>query len=399
MAKSTFFIVLFAVVAAVAIGVGLWAYFRWRYVKSLRDKGWTFVTDPSCSITEGLNFPPFGLGIRRRVDDQVYGVVDGMEFNVFEYKTDRFAENRVTAIRLPWALPEFAVAPAVDRSVTLRMPDPQWRQAAERAVAQVGPGLLEAQPEGFQLTIDGNHLVLLNTPKETAEMEAHIRLAVQAARAFSTPDMERFAQPLPEQRMGFYGTDWTYEPRNDEALAYVQHTTDGFDHSANDVISGPNAGLAFLAMRHHWKTESEDSDGRKHTHHHDEYLLEVNLPFPFSPISFNAGWFSGGQTRHFESITFDDTFVVRSQSDKFAHDVLHPRTMQWMEQQGRVELSIEDHRARWKINALEPGLIAWCLLWCHGFFGRVPSFVWDDLGLPDAQHPTFLDIPDGPLPV
>lgn len=401
----TWIIIIVAAVAAIAFIV--WAILRHRYVKSLKEKGWQFVTSPSIDVAYGLNVPPFGVGLGRRVDDLVLGTMDGYQFQVFEYKVEGTKEIRVTAVRLPWALDEFHVS-NVDRPLPghmvvrgpLRMAaaDPEWISRVESAL---GPALQTVLHGPTTLTIDGNHVVLLDTPAKADEMEDHIRRAVTAARALSSPEFEAFARPEPPQRLGFHRTDWQYEPRNDAVLSRLQHTRGGFDHRAVDVITGPNNGLPFIAAHHKWKTRetSTDSEGRTRTRtvNHDEYLMEVSAPFPFSPISFNAGWLSGGKKREFESITFSRMFKVRSAHPKFASDVIHPRTMQWMEQQGPVEVSIFDQRVQFSIHNLDPRRVAWNALWCHGFFGRVPAFVWEDLGL--RQPPSFTPTPDGPLPI
>lgn len=386
-------VIIVAVVAAIALIV--WGILRWRYVKSLREKGWEFITSPSITIAHGLNCPPFGVGLGRAVDDAVRGQVDGVDFTVFEYKYRGFKENRVTVVEIPWALDEFQYSeqgklegvrgfgPVEMGPGKAHATSEEWMQTVQSVI---GPVLPQVAGSGdTQFAIDGNHVVLLNTPPKPDEMEAHIRRAVALARALSAPSLEQYARPMPKQQLGFHGTDWLYEVQNDSALEYVQHTRGGFDHKAVDVISGPNDGLAFIALHHKWKTREQytDSEGRTKTRikNHDEYLMEVNVPFPFSPISFNAGWFSGGEKRQFESITFDKMFAVRSAHPKFAHDVVHPRTMQWMEQRGRVDLSIEDGRVRWETHSLNTANLAWRLDWTHGFFGRIPDFVWKDLGV------------------
>lgn len=392
----------FAVIAAIAlIGFIVWAILRYRYVKSLRDRGWEFVTSPDESVAYGLNHLPFGMGIRRAFDDLIHGTQDGLRFRVFEYKFQGFPENRVTVIDLPRSLPEYylcrgslgpihGTAGPTDRSGAVTYGATQeWNDAVTARLGALTQELLAATS---QLSIDTNHVVLLDTPKKTEEMAAHIALAARAAQAIA--GIEGPEGPRPLDHLGFRGTDWRYETRNDAALRRIAHSTGGFDHEARDVISGPNDGLPFIALQHDWKTrhQTTDSDGKTKTEirRHTEYLMEVTVPFPFSPISFNAGWFSGGQKRRFESITFDKMFAVRSAHPKFAHDVIHPRTMQWMESRGRVECSIERGRVQWEINGMDPEQVALRADWCHGFFGRVPDFVWKDLGL--AEPPRFRQV-------
>ena len=83
MSALTWTLIIVAAVAAVAFIV--WAILRHRYVKSLEEKGWRFVTSPSIDVAYGLNVPPFGVGLGRRVDDLVLGTMDGYQFRVFHY--------------------------------------------------------------------------------------------------------------------------------------------------------------------------------------------------------------------------------------------------------------------------------------------------------------------------
>lgn len=379
------------------IGFGVWALLRYRYVKSLRDRGWTFVTSPDETVAYGLNVPPFGVGIGRTFDDLVAGEIDGWQFEVFEYKSNEFAENRITTIRLPRPLGEFQMhlaqlEPGAAPQPQILAESDDWaatvHQALQPAMAQITAGA------STKLSIDGDRVVLQDTPEKPDAMEAHIRRAIAAAQAVSAPGLGNRTWPDPPRHLGFHRTDWRYEVRNDAALRRLQHSSGGFDHTAVDVITGPNDGLPFTALEHKWKTRETytDSEGRTKTRtvHHDEILMEVHVPFPFSMLSVNWGFMSGGEKRQFESITFDKMFNVRSAHPKFAHDVLHPRTMQWMESMGETEFRIDEGRWVWKLGSLHIAQIQWRLDYCHTFFSMIPDFVYEDLGL--HQRPNFRQV-------
>ena len=80
---SLIMIVLLA--SGTAVGVTLFVR-RQRYVKSLRDRGWTFVGSPAFESVARLSNPPFGMGFTRSPDDQIVGLTStGRPFQVIEY--------------------------------------------------------------------------------------------------------------------------------------------------------------------------------------------------------------------------------------------------------------------------------------------------------------------------
>ena len=50
------------------------------------------------------------------------------------------------------------------------------------------------------------------------------------------------------------------------------------------------------------------------------------MPFSLPLLSVGGGW--GGKKVRFESEDFNDRFTVRTDTPKFAYDVIHPRTME-----------------------------------------------------------------------
>jgi len=52
------------------------------------------------------------------------------------------------------------------------------------------------------------------------------------------------------------------------------------------------------------------------------------MPFSFPLISVGGGW--GGKKIRFESEEFNDRFTVRTNDPKFASNVIHPRTMEFL---------------------------------------------------------------------
>jgi Protein of unknown function (DUF3137) len=136
---------------------------------------------------------------------------------------------------------------------------------------------------------------------------------------------------------GFYAhPDWQLIDGDDALVPKYEGTRAGFGHTTEKVIRGSNGGLPIEAFIHRWKTQRTetytDPDGRTRTRtvteNHSEILTAIMMPFSFPLISVGGGW--GGKKVRFESEEFDDRFTVRSDDPKFASDLIHPRTMEFL---------------------------------------------------------------------
>jgi hypothetical protein len=81
-----------------------------------------------------------------------------------------------------------------------------------------------------------------------------------------------------------------------------------------------------------------------------------------------------------ESEEFDRVFRISSDDRGFAHDVLHPRTMEWMMADPRArELAFRFERSdvlAWEAGRLNPQRTAWAATYLLDLVDRVPQFVW-----------------------
>ena len=61
---------------------------------TLKRLDWKWVKQPDLRITIGLNHPPFGLGLDRRVKDQMVGRShDGTPFQAFRYSSESWSDR------------------------------------------------------------------------------------------------------------------------------------------------------------------------------------------------------------------------------------------------------------------------------------------------------------------
>lgn len=385
-----------AVVIAPVLLIGLEVR-RGRRVKSVRDKGWRWRDEPPLSITNGLNCPPFGVGFGRSVANQVYGTTDsGIEFSVFDY--ERTNTDRVAVLTLPFALPELYVLVDAERA---NIPLPRLRNDpvvhagdddyADRVLASIHEPLQRylALDGRADLSLDGDHLVAVGMPATAGELEPRLEALDAIARALGE-DLEDLAVPAPEPKIGFHGTDWTYAERDDGWLDRTVVERDGTDHQAVEVVHGPNDGLPFVSLLHRWNTEQWTNNGTR-TVEHEESVLEVFLDRPFGELWVDLS--GEGELIEFEASGFNRRFDIRAVDRRFAYAVVHPRQMEFFADFGAPPFSIDRHgRMRFRLggNSTSPRSILHRLDFAHGFLGRVPSFVWKDLGVTDL--PTFREV-------
>jgi hypothetical protein len=410
-------LVLFAIGAAIGIA---FAVRRHRYKKALREKGWHFDPSPSPAIANGLLVPPFGLGFSRGTDEQVAGRTRaGVDFQVFEYAGAN--NERVLCMRLPLALPELVITAGTQRPGVLAPVvaglGPGEVRADDVEFARLVSSALQAPLSGLggaplSLAVDGDQLTVVGAPKDPDELERYLEAHAPLAQAIGAlgPQLEPFRRPGPPRRIGFYRRpSWEYRESEDELLQTVAVTGGGQNHRTKDVVHGEfYPGCFFVAFEHHWQTTRTvtTSDGRggtttrTETDNHQETIHEIALPFSLPDLEVTndsrLGRLFGGGTIDFESSAFNDAFDVRSSSAKFAHDVIHPRQMEYLLSIGPRPFTITSGRVRLHASAHTPDAIGFELGVMAGFFARIPSFVWQDLGVP--QPPLRLS-PDGGVEV
>ncbi len=407
--SDTATIVLIAVLVVVVAVVVTLIVRRQRYKKALKDRGWHFDPQPPIEAVHDHQAPPFGLGFDRSIDEAISGTTSsGVPFRVFEYAyTDagpKFDE-RLASLHLPLALPDVFVSSGgvrsgVDLAVVNIDPRLQVRAAnvpAARAV--LDQGLLDAiavfGQAGYRvdLSIDGTQLVAIGAPKKPEELQAYLDALAAVAAAVNVPALAGYAITPRPPGLGFYGRpDWVLVGRDDNLISTYGLTTAGFGHKTEKVVRGHNDGLPIDAFIHRWKTTRTesytDSEGRAQTRtvtdSHSETVCIVTMSFAFPLISIGGGW--GGERVRFESEEFNDRFKVKTKNPKFAYDVIHPRTMEFLVAANPPHFRIEDRQMRFAVTTHDQLMVGYCADFAHEFFGRVPSFVWDNLGV---AQPTF----------
>ncbi len=123
----------------------------------------------------------------------------------------------------------------------------------------------------------------------------------------------------------------------DNAYPEFKTLRQGSNRYAYNVVSGDWKGYDLTAFDYHYETHSTDSKGRRQTHHHHFSAVIMRTPYLMKPLLIRPeGFFDkvkdffGFDDIDFESAEFSRKFFVKCQDRKFAYDVLHNRTIQFL---------------------------------------------------------------------
>ena len=187
------------------------------------------------------------------------------------------------------------------------------------------------------LSVDGGIWLRSVRPRTPTSCKPILSCSAGSPRPSTSAGLAPYTTTPPPPGFGFYDhPDWLLIDRDDALIAKYGLTKAGFGHSTEKVIRGANDGLPIEAFIHRWKTQRTetyaDSNGRTQTRtvtdNHSEALTAITMPFSFPLISVGGGW--GGKKVRFESEDFNDRVTVRTEDAKFASDVIHPRTMEFL---------------------------------------------------------------------
>lgn len=389
--------VIIVVIGLALVALAVWGIMRWLYVRSLRQMGWEFDTSPDIGNVVGLNHSPFGMGFKRKVDDMITGTAEGgVPFRVLEYECDRWRSSKyIVLFPLGKSLPFlYASGSSAEQSIP-NLPRGISKQHGpcqvlapvgyERYADEVGGAIAQSMHglEGHQVSIDHAFLVIFNAPKDAKSLKHVIDAGARVHGAVVAASGQYSAPPAPDYLSFSHRPNWRYIPQDDSYLSRVQHSTGGFDHEAKDIVIGEEDGIGFIRIEHHWKTQSRDSKGNTTTHHHREELAQFWTSFPFGALELGSNFLGIANERsgiQFESSDFNGAYKVTAHDAKFAHDVIHPRMMQWLLKHGapkinfRSDGSIRIPGRTWGLAELEN-----TNLLLREFFARVPDFVWQNL--------------------
>ncbi|MEU5153367.1 hypothetical protein [Glycomyces sp. NPDC021274] len=173
-----------------------------------------------------------------------------------------------------------------------------------------------------------------------------------------------------------------YWPQDQSALGLSRQPpfTTGSGHEALDVLRGTFRGTHLHCFRLRYHVSSGESDTT-----HDYQVVAISLPAmrPLLDIAHETALSRRfDKDIAFENRAFNDKFRIMSPSPRYAHDVIHPRTMEWMLADPRA------HTIRWRFEGawlmtfrpgrLDPASIFYYAEFLHQVLDQVPAHVWSD---------------------
>lgn len=111
----------------------------------------------------------------------------------------------------------------------------------------------------------------------------------------------------------------------------------GENRYACNVMEGDWAGRPVTAFDYHYETYSHDSKGRRQTHHYNFSTVVIGSGLPLKQLFIRpeglfdkVAEFFGCDDIDFESAEFSRKFYVKANDRKWAYDVIHTRTMEFL---------------------------------------------------------------------
>lgn len=160
----------------------------------------------------------------------------------------------------------------------------------------------------------------------------------------------------------------------------------GFGKDAEHVLAGQHRGHSLVAFEYSYKERQGSGDNRRTvTYTHTVVALATPAARPTLEVSRESIGrkllgLVGIRDLQLESEEFNKTFHIRTENDKFAYDILHPRTMEWMLGDQRCrDLPFRFERAdllTWRQGGIDLEAVVWMLEYLCDVLDRVPSFVW-----------------------
>lgn len=134
---------------------------------------------------------------------------------------------------------------------------------------------------------------------------------------------------------------WRFSAGHDSTLATRYGVFSCLDQGSNryayNVLNGPCGDYEFCGFDYHYETYSTDSKGKRTTHHHYLSVVVIETDLPLKPLFIRTetffdkvGEFFGMDDIDFESHEFSRQFCVKADDRRWAFDVIHQATMEFL---------------------------------------------------------------------
>lgn len=181
---------------------------------------------------------------------------------------------------------------------------------------------------------------------------------------------------------------WQYTEKDNSLVDRYEGHPFGGGHSrrARHVLRGRHRDRDVLVFEYVFKETTGSGDDRKtETYYFTVAALATPAPRPKLEVTREGLGrkllgFVGIRDLQLESEEFNKTFHIKTEDDKFAYDILHPRMMEWM---------LADHRPRtipfrferadlltWRPGEIDLSKVDELVGYVCDIMDRTPSFVW-----------------------
>ncbi len=180
---------------------------------------------------------------------------------------------------------------------------------------------------------------------------------------------------------------WSFRSDKDRTLAErfgsPRCLEQGSNRYAYNVLQGRYRDRAVCAFDYHYETYSTDSKGNRQTNHHQFSMAVLETGLPLKPLLIRPegffdrlGEFFGMDDIDFESSQFSREFHVTSPDRRWAFDVIHQATMEFLLEAPRFTVELYGPRVLvYRSHCIEPAEFETAIGVADGIVGRLPNYL------------------------
>jgi hypothetical protein len=180
---------------------------------------------------------------------------------------------------------------------------------------------------------------------------------------------------------------WQFVPANDHGMearfAAFGCLQQGSNRYAYNILEGTHDDRPICGFDYHYETYSTDSKGNRQTHHHQFSAVVVDSGLPLKPLVLRPeGFFDkiteffGMDDIDFESSQFSREFHVTSPDRRWAFDVIHQATMEFLLAAPRFHVELAGPRVMaYRSGCFGPNEFEHALDVVSGIINRLPNYL------------------------
>ncbi len=179
------------------------------------------------------------------------------------------------------------------------------------------------------------------------------------------------------------GTDSTF----DERFPSFECMRSGDRRYAFNIARGEKDERDLWAFDYHYRTKSSNSKGQTQYHHHYFSAVIVTSGMALKPLLIRSeSWWDkmtsafGFDDIDFESAEFSRQFFVKAPDRKWAYDVIHQETMEYLLRAPRFSIQFAGpHAIIWRGKRFDPPDFEHAMSLVDGVLRRIPADIQRDI--------------------